>query len=41
MKPEEIAAAILFLASGNASVGTGSALVVDEGFTAGHPLKLG
>ena len=37
-RPEEIAAAILYLASGCAGFVTGAALQIDGGTTAGHPM---
>ena len=40
-KPEEIAGAAFFLVSDDATFVTGSSLVVDGGYTAGHTLSLG
>jgi NAD(P)-dependent dehydrogenase (short-subunit alcohol dehydrogenase family) len=39
-RPEEIAAAILYLASGQACFMTGAALQIDGGTTAGHPRRI-
>jgi NAD(P)-dependent dehydrogenase (short-subunit alcohol dehydrogenase family) len=38
-QPEEVARAAVFLASDDASFMTGSALIVDGGFSAGLPPK--